>query len=211
MTKHRCLTNTKRPYQLRARAAGMDRTRERITRAAVELHRTIGPAATTMRGVAERAGVTRATLYRHFANEEALFAACSADWLAANPSPDITRWALTADPVERLGMALDELYAYYRATEQMRANLLRDIDVLPQAIQMGITAFPASAMEIIVKGWPRRGNRLRRAVLGHAIGFETWRSLSCQGVTDREAASLMIRLTLESPDLQERPAARKGQ
>ncbi len=112
----------------------MDRTRERITRAAIELHGTIGPAATTMSAVAEKAGVTRATLYRHFANEEALFSACSADWLAANPRPDLARWAAIDDPTERLRTALDELYAYNRSTEAMRANLLRDIDALPARI-----------------------------------------------------------------------------
>src|SRR5664280_3595678 len=96
MAEHNRLTKAHRTYRLRARAAGMDRTRERITRAAVELHGTIGPAATTMSAVAELAGVTRATLYRHFPNEAALFTACSADWLAANPRPDPADWATIA-------------------------------------------------------------------------------------------------------------------
>ena len=132
MAEHNRLTKSSRPYRLRARAAAMDRTRQQITRAAVELHGTIGPAATTMSAVAELAGVTRATLYRHFPNEEALFTACSADWLAANPRPDPSGWATVADPAHRLAVALDELYAYYRSTEQMRTNLLRDIAVIPE-------------------------------------------------------------------------------
>lgn len=172
----------------------MDRTHERITHAAVELHGTIGPAATTMSAVAERAGVTRATLYRHFANEEALFAACSADWLAANPRPDAARWATIADPARRLGAALDELYAYYRSTERMRANLLRDIAVFPASIRSGIAAFPSSVVAVLEAGWPgRSGAHLRRAAIGHAVGFETWRSLATEGLTDKEAAKLMVR------------------
>jgi len=173
----------------------MDRTRERITRAAVELHGTVGPAATTMSAVAERAGVTRATLYRHFPNEEVLFTACSADWLAANPRPDLARWAHIADPMERLRAALDELYAYNRSTEPMRANLLRDIDVLPESIRVGIVAFPSAAVDVLDRGWPRRsGMRLRRAAIAHAVAFETWRSLARSGLTDDEAADLMVRL-----------------
>ena len=82
------IAKKRRPYQLRARADAMDRTRARITQAAIELHGSIGPAATTMSSVAERAGVTRATLYRHFPNEEILFRACSAEWRSANPAPD---------------------------------------------------------------------------------------------------------------------------
>src|SRR6187200_1230029 len=87
------ITKPRRPYRLVARAAEMERTRKRITKAAIELHGTVGPAATTMSAVAQMAGVTRATLYRHFPTEDALLSACSAEWLAANPRPDLARWA----------------------------------------------------------------------------------------------------------------------
>ena len=194
MAEHNRLTKSHRPYRLRARAAGMDRTRERITRAAVELHGTIGPAATTMSAVAELAGVTRATLYRHFPNEEALFTACSADWLAANPRPDPAGWAVIADPAGRLGAALDELYAYYRSTERMRTNLLRDIAVIPEMFRPGIVAFPTATVEVLESDWPGpSGASLRRAAIGHAVGFETWRSLAAEGLTDAQAAELMVR------------------
>src|ERR1700755_2797294 len=73
-----------RPYQLRKRADGMQATRLRITEAAVELHGTVGPARTTMSAVAERAGVQRRTLYRHFPTEADLFTACSTHWFGAN-------------------------------------------------------------------------------------------------------------------------------
>lgn len=170
----------------------MERTRERITRAAVALHGTIGPAATTMSAVAENAGVTRATLYRHFANEEALFSACSADWLAANPRPDLANWATIDDPVDRLQTALGELYAYNRSTEAMRANLLRDIDALPARIAAGIASFPIAMRDVLEVGWPADGIHLRRAALGHAVAFETWRSLAREGLDDDQAAQLMI-------------------
>jgi AcrR family transcriptional regulator len=172
----------------------MDRTHERITHAAVELHGTIGPAATTMSAVAQLAGVTRATLYRHFPNEEALFTACSSDWLAANPRPDFGRWAAIADPASRLAAALGELYAYYRSTEQMRSNLLRDIATIPEIFRAGIVAFEPATVQVLEADWPgaSRG-RLRRLAIGHAVGFETWRSLAKQGVTDEEAAELMVR------------------
>jgi AcrR family transcriptional regulator len=193
MAEHNRLTNSARPYQLRARAAGMDRTRQRITRAAVDLHGTIGPAATTMSAVAELAGVTRATLYRHFPNEEALFTACSTDWLAANPRPDPTAWVGIADPARRLAVALDELYAYYRSTERMRANLLRDIAAIPERFRPGIVAFPLSTVQVLETDWPGRPDaRLRRAAIGHAVGFETWRSLAAEGLTDEEATTLMV-------------------
>jgi AcrR family transcriptional regulator len=147
-----------------------------------------------MSAVAANAGVTRATLYRHFRNEDALFAACSAEWLAANPRPDIAAWAAIAQPAERLATALRELYAYNRATEQMRSNLLRDIDVVPLPIAAAISAFPTAMRDVLEVGWPVDGIDLRRAALGHAVAFETWRSLVREGLDDREAAALMLRL-----------------
>jgi AcrR family transcriptional regulator len=173
----------------------MGRTRERITRAAVELHGSVGPAATTMSAVAERAGVTRATLYRHFPDEESLFAACSADWLAANPRPDLDRLAAIPDPADRLRRGLGLLYDYYRTTEQMRANLLRDIDSIPARARPGIVALPAiAAAALSGDEADDPGRRLRAAVIGHAVQFETWRSLAAEGLSDVEAAELMVRL-----------------
>jgi AcrR family transcriptional regulator len=193
MAEHDRIAKMRRPYQLRARADAMDRTRARITQAAIELHGSIGPAATTMSSVAERAGVTRATLYRHFPNEEILFRACSAEWRSANPSPDPARWATIPDPYQRLATALPALYGWYRSSEAMRANLLRDLAVLPAAIRNGIEAYPRTVAEVLDTGWPRR-SRLRRAAIGHGVAFQTWQSLAHQGLTDSEAAQLIIGL-----------------
>jgi len=171
----------------------MDHTRARITQAAIELHGSIGPAATTMSAVAERAGVTRATLYRHFPNEETLFKACSAEWRGANPAPNPELWATVPDPFDRLKAALPALYGWYRSAQAMRANLLRDLAVLPPPIRDGIRAYPRTVADILDSAWPRR-SRLRRAAIAHAVAFDSWQSLAHQGLSDAEAAKLMIGL-----------------
>src|SRR2546421_563163 len=125
------MTDKKRPYRMKRRAESEARTRRRITESAVELHGTLGPSRTSISAVAERAGVRRSTVYRHFPDEPALFAACSAHWRAANPTPDVGRWAAIEDPGERLRRALEELYGYYRRTDGMLANLLRDEATMP--------------------------------------------------------------------------------
>ena len=186
---------------MRARAEAMDRTTGQIVQAAVDLHGTIGPAATTMSAVAQRAGVARATLYRHFPNEQVLFAACSADWLAANPRPNMDRWIETADPVQRLATALIELYGYYRATQQMRANLLRDIGVMPKEIQAAVRGFPIAVADVLDPGLPASSDaRMRCALISHAVAFETWWSFGNGGLTDPEAAALMVRLVVSVVD-----------
>ena len=64
-------------------------TRQRIVEATVELHETIGPAKTTIKAIAERAGVRRATVYDHF-RLQVLFEACNAHYYERHPMPDLT-------------------------------------------------------------------------------------------------------------------------
>ena len=123
------MSDEKRPYRKKRRAELEEQTRLRITESAVALHGSLGPSRTSMSAVAEHAGVRRSTLYRHFPDEEALFDSCSAHWRAVNPRPDMAEWAGIKDPDARLRAALQAMYAYYRQTETMVANLLRDIEL----------------------------------------------------------------------------------
>jgi AcrR family transcriptional regulator len=197
------MSGEKRPYRKRRRAELEAETRRRITESAVELHGTLGPSRTSFSAVAERAGVRRSTLYRHFPDEAALFVACSTHWLEANPFPDLSSWAAIPDPHQRLAGALAELYAYYRQTDQMLANLLRDEDTVP-AVKRQFLAFRdylAAGRDILMRGRKERGHvRQRvRAATGHALAFQTWRSLTHeQGLDDGQAAELMVRLVSAS-------------
>ncbi len=96
----------KRAYRLSARAESQAETRQRIVEAAVALHEKLGPAQTPITAIAERAGVTRLTLYRHFPDEAAIFAACTAHWGARHPFPDSARWDGIKDPAARAAAAL---------------------------------------------------------------------------------------------------------
>jgi len=193
------MSDQKRPYKMKRRAELEEQTRLRITESAVDLHGTLGPAHTSISAVAERAGVRRSTVYRHFPDEAALFGACSAHWMAANPPPDIAGWAEIADPEERLEVALGEMYAYYRRTEAMMDNLLRDAQLVPvvQQLMGAYRELLGAAAEILLAGRRVRGNARRRvlASLGHSLAFPTWRSLvRDQGLNDEDAAALMRRL-----------------
>ena len=84
-----------------------------------------------MSAIAEHAGVRRSTLYRHFPDEAAVFDACSAHWIQANPRPEPRRMGGDRDPDRRLRVALEELYSYYGRTEGMLVNLHRDEPVVP--------------------------------------------------------------------------------
>ena len=193
------MTDQKRPYRKKRRAELEEATRQRITESAMELHGTLGPSRTTVSAVAEHARVRRSTVYRHFPDEKALFAACSAHWRAANPTPDLGRWAAIEDPDERLGRALRELYAFYRRNDRMLDNLVRDEALMPTVRWTfeGFRAYLTGAREMLMAG--RRGRKRQRAAIGHALAFTTWRSLATeQELDDRQAADLMCRLVAAS-------------
>lgn len=190
---------TKRPYRKRRRAELEQETRWRITEAAVELHGSVGPARTTVKAVAELAGVQRATVYRHFPDDEALFAACSAHWSAEHPMPDLEEWAAIDDPAERLATALAELYLWYEQGEDMLERTTRDAAVVPamQPVMEEFGGWFGEAADVLMRGRLLRGPRRRRvaAAIGHSLGFGTWRSLTREQGLDRdEAAGLMAGL-----------------
>lgn len=188
----------KRRYELKKRAEEMADTHLRITEAAIELHETRGPARTTMSAVAERAGVERRTLYRHFPSEADLFAACSQHYFGANPWPDLDTWRAIPDPRLRLRRALDELFAYYERTAPMYSNVLRDaelVDLARDAVAP-LRTYLEEAAEILTAGRPVRGRRRRllAGALRHALAFSTWQSLTAAGVGRADAATLVTAL-----------------
>src|SRR4051795_8239602 len=103
------MTDQKRTYRKTRRAALEEQTRIRITESAVALHEELGPARTSISAIADRAGVRRSTVYRHFPDEDAIFAACSSHWRALNPPPDLAAWVAISDPAARTEQALREL------------------------------------------------------------------------------------------------------
>jgi len=151
-----------------------------------------------MSAVAERAGVERRTLYRHFPSEADLFAACSTHYFAANPWPDLGSWRAIRDPQQRLERALDELYTYYEHTAPMYSTVLRDaglVDFARDAVAP-LHTYLEQAAEILTAGHPVRGRRRRLLVgaLRHALAFSTWQSLTAAGMARADATMLVTAL-----------------
>jgi AcrR family transcriptional regulator len=182
-----------RKYQLKERARRQAETRQRIVEAAVDLHTSVGPARTTISGIAERAGVERHTVYAHFPDELTLFRACSQHWAGRHPLPDIAMLVEIDHPVRRLRRALGEMYAWYESVEADLAPLVRDASVIPAEIAATRLADLATMADAVSRGWPRR--KSVRAAIGHALEFETWRSLvRRQGLSRAQAVDVMARL-----------------
>lgn len=188
-----------RGYRMDKRADAIAETRQRIVDAATRLHGTIGPAATTVSALAEEAGVTRLTVYRHFPDDGALFAACSQHWAAGQVLPDPTTWLQVDDSVQRLQVGLSDLYRFYRDGEAMLTNVRRDAATLPMELLARTKATTALYRDTLLEPFNVRGGRRRRlaAVLGHSVSFWTWRSLCLDnGLSNRAAVEAMTALAL---------------
>jgi AcrR family transcriptional regulator len=186
----------KRGYRMTNRAEQVDQTRQRIVEATVHLHGTVGPAHTTVSAIAEEAGVTRLTVYRHFPDDVALFAACTAHWAAQQQIPDLDRWTRIPDPRRRVMAALADVYRYYGGAEPMLSNSARDAHAVPEFVRERGRQRAAEMADVILGAWPaRQRTPKRRALVAHALSFSTWQSLcSQQGLSQRDAVMAMAKL-----------------
>jgi AcrR family transcriptional regulator len=180
---HVCVTRA-RTYTKKLRAESEEATRQRIVEALVALHEEVGPSQTTVSAVAERAGVQRLTVYRHFPDEPSMIRACSAHWAQLNPLPDLS--PSDADPLRASRTTLLRLYGWYRDNAAMLVQIARDSE------RMSVVAEAmAPFAEQLERCWPQRNSR-RRATLRHALDFTTWRSLDRITRGDRRSVEIVL-------------------
>jgi AcrR family transcriptional regulator len=193
-------------YELKKRAERQEETRLRIARATLELHEILGPALTTRSAIAERAGVTRPTVYSHFPDELSLGKACSSLELSDNPLPDPGPWQEIADPERRMWVALGELYTYFRRRERLWINILRDQEMPLTNDDPEAREADAEIMEPIILHWERmkeplaagwrksdESSGLLLSAIGLALDFQTWRAMARgQDLSDEQAIELMV-------------------
>jgi AcrR family transcriptional regulator len=188
-----------RQYRMRRRQQTIEATRNRIAEAAFELHREVGPAHATISAIAERAGVQRHTVYRHFPDLVELIRACTIHGMEVTNLPDPEPWMAIADASDRLRAALGALYPYYRANEQLIGNILRDLPVMPE-LAAGSAPYQDHLGRIwgtVLEPWAETsaptGDRVR-ALVSTALEFGTWQALTRRGgLTDDDAVETMLR------------------
>ncbi|MDN3521113.1 TetR/AcrR family transcriptional regulator [Halomonas ramblicola] len=187
------MTRTRR-YTQRKRAAAREETHERIVEATMQLHEEVGPRATTISAIAQRAGVQRLTVYRHFPDETAVFEACTARWLELHPPPEPAGWASCEAGEERARATLLAFYRYYRGTQRMWRAAHRDEPEVP-ALQGPMAAFRDYLREVgegLCEGFGADRDSRLATTLQHGLAFTTWASLEAQGLDDAAMADLVV-------------------
>lgn len=192
----RSTKSTKSSYTLRERARKMEQTAERIAAAAFDLHASIGPSNTTISAIAKNAGVQRLTVYRHYPDELSLFQACVRHGLDKLPMPDPEKWNKETEPSKRLRNGLLEMYEYYERSKPVWTNILPDIARIPALYEANAITFEkfGDIFQSLVGGWRVRGRPRKKleAAVWLAIQFPTWQTLALRGLTNVEAAELMV-------------------
>ena len=188
----------KRKYQQKRRAEQAEQTRLSIVQAAMHLHEELGPAKTSIKAIAELAGVQRLTVYRHFADEVALFNACTSHWLALHPLPQPDDWRHHERAYQRTAAALLAFYRYYRSTERMWWVTYRDVETV-EALKEPVAAIEAyldTVSDELVASWKSSGKGRQRLslTLRHGLSFATWHSLKSR-LTDRKMVDLVMSWT----------------
>jgi AcrR family transcriptional regulator len=189
------MKKVKRSYVLRARREYVAETRARIVEAIMGLHGEVGPRNTTVSAIAERAGVERLTVYRHFRDEAEMFAACSHRYMELNPPPDPSAWAREIDPARRTRRALEDLYAFFGRTWPMFEKIYRDVDefVSLKKIMSQFDAYLRNLADDLAAAWPpNRAAARRRMILRHGVKFATWQSFEADGVADEHKIELIL-------------------
>jgi AcrR family transcriptional regulator len=119
-----------RPYRQSKRGGSADETRERIVRACFDLHAEQGIAATSMKQIAARAGVSVGSVYHHFPTYEDAIQACGAHAFSIAPPPTEAVLAGAADRPERVRRLALAYAGFFEGTRAM-ASVRADADKLP--------------------------------------------------------------------------------
>jgi AcrR family transcriptional regulator len=199
-----------RQYTLKRRAERVADTRRRLVESAIELHGTVGPAATTLSMIAERAGVQRHTLYAHFPDEKSLFLACSGLSLERDPLPEPSGWTSIPDVQDRLRHGLAALYAWYARNEQLVACVLRDAEHHAMTREISEYRFGpvfGACRKVLGRGLTAR----QRALLAVALDFHAWRALTRESQASPDTAAAMFAQAIRSAAAPEVGTAGRGQ
>jgi AcrR family transcriptional regulator len=127
--------------------------------------------------IAERAGVQRHTVYAHFPDERDLFLACSGLVEERDPMPKAESWRDIADRAERLRTGLSAIYGWYQRNAELLSCVLRDAEhhqLARDTADLRFAPFFVSYQEVLGATL----NTRQRALLGLALSFHTWRTLT---------------------------------
>lgn len=182
---------TARSYRLGRRAETAEETRRRIVEATYALHSERGIAATTMKDIAGRAGVSVGTVYHHFPTYPDAIAACGAFATAQVPAPTAAIFNGAARRRERVERLAHALFGYYERQPAL-SSVRRDAH-LAEVLQAHATHEAANRLALAGEALGPASADARDAVAA-LVDIEVYQSFRRQGFSPASAADAVAAL-----------------
>ena len=187
-------TKKRRPYRLGRRAESTGETRQRIVEATFRLHSERGIAGTSMKDIADRAGVSVGTVYHHFPSYADAIAACGAYTAEHEPAPTAAVFKGATSRHERIGRLAQAMYAHYErvpALESVRRDrhLARELDAFAREELRNRRALAAEA-----------AGPGGAALVAALLDIDVYRSLRREGFSTADAADRVAVLINQALD-----------
>ena len=182
------------------RAVQFHKTRDRIVHAAVRLHGETGVRETSWEAVGKRAGVSTATVYRHFPTLEALIPACAQAAFAAGAqlptSAQLTSlFAGLTTPSKRLERVIAESCRCYERGEGWLDASRKEAGAIP-ALADAVRTQDRALDAIIAAAVGSQTARAKKGALKALLDFPFWKSLVDAGVPRAKAPAVIADLAL---------------
>jgi AcrR family transcriptional regulator len=132
-----------KPYRLGRRGEAAEETRQRIVQATFALHGEQGIAATSMKQIAARAGVSIGTVYHHFPTYENAIQACGTYAMATAPLPTAALFTGLETVEERIERLAVETFSWFDRVPGF-AHIRCDQDHFPSLLRPFVQAEEAN-------------------------------------------------------------------
>jgi len=186
-----------------ARADAVAETKSRIIAAAMELHAKRGVQATRWEEIAEQAGVSVATMYRHFPSLKELVPACARtvfDLIAPlTVDQAMAKYAKLDDTSERLSFLVRANVHCYGRGEAWLHAAYRERDFIPE-LDSALRIIQDSGRALIQAAAQRRLGKVEEATLFTLLDFPFYKSLRSAGLDIRGVEKVLMRLVTEAEE-----------
>ncbi len=186
-----------------ARAGAVDRTRRSIVEAARILHGERGLAATGWDDIAERAGVSTATVYRHFPSLAELIPACARTVFDIIKPPTVEEASATFATLDTAGDRFEQLVRYschcYEAGAAWLHAAHRERDFVPE-LDQALRVIEDTLRVLVTAAAGCRLTHNDHRVLFVLCDFPEWWSFTDSGLGSAAVADLLVRLVRNEVD-----------
>lgn len=184
-----------RRYRMHQRQRAVEETRQRIVAATMALHGDQGILGTSWEDIARRAGVSLATVYRHFPTLDQLVPACGqlTDATIRPPTPEwgATLFAGTSAVADRIRRLVDELCAFYERGAAILSRVRYETIGVP-ALQPWLDSLDATRVALVRQALePAKPSKRTIQLVAALTDSRIWQALRDRNIPGEDIPEIM--------------------